>query len=111
MRLARVDVEEQRPVGGEHAPRGFEPRREEAQVVVIRVVPAGTAEHFGAVALAAEAGAVAVRIAHRPQARALLHLAGVERRVEVDEPRDPVVQALQDVEAVAEHDALHSGYS
>ncbi len=88
VRLARVDVEEEGPVGREHAPRRLEPRREEPQVVVEDVVPGRTAQHLGAVPLAGEPVAVAVRVAHRAQARALLHLARVERRVEVDEPGD-----------------------
>ena len=111
VRLAAVDVEEQRAVGGEDAPRLFEARRQEPQVVVEVVRPGGAAQDLGAVAPPLEAGAVAALVAHRAQARAFLRAPGVERRIDVDEAGARVRQRAQHLEVVAEDDALHSGYS
>ncbi len=111
MRLATVDVEEQRAVGREDAPRFCESRREESQVIGEIVRPGGAPEDLGAVAPPLEAGAVAALIARGAQARALLLATGVERRVDVDEARAGVRERAQHLEVVAADDALHSGYS
>jgi len=105
VRLAGVDVEEEGAVRGEDAPRLFEARREEPEIVIERVLPGAAAEHLGPVPLALEPGAVPGVVADGAQARAALLSARVERRVDVDEAREAVGQRAQDVEVVAEDDA------
>src|SRR5665647_2023760 len=111
MRLAAVDMEEQRAVGREDAPRFCESRRQEPQVVREIVRPGGAPEDLRAVAPPLEAGPVAVFITRGAQACALLRASRVERRVDVDEARAGVRQLAQHLEVVAEDDALHRGYS
>jgi hypothetical protein len=86
--LARVDVDEERAGGGQDADGFGEAGAQEAEVVVEGVGVGGGGgwgEHFGAVAVAAEADAVAFGVADGLEAGALLRRAGVEGRVDVDE--------------------------
>ena len=62
VRLAVVDVEVQRSVRREQLARARQARLEEAQVVGERVVVAERSQQLGAVAPAAEPGAVAVGV-------------------------------------------------
>jgi len=111
MRLAAVDMEEQRAVGREDAPRFCESRRQEPQVVREIVRPGDAPEDLRAVAPPLEAAPVAVVVTRGAQARTLLRASGVERRVDVDEARAGVRQRAQHLEIVAEDDALHRGHS
>ena len=104
--FARVDVQEEGAGGGEDAVGFDHARAEEADVVVEDVgVDGRGGELFGAVAIAAEAGAVALRIANRPDAGALLRDAGVEGRVDVDELDAGVGERAQGGEVVVLKDA------
>ena len=87
VRLAVVDVEVQRPLGGEQAADLAQARLEEGEVVVERVAVGGLLQEPGRVAAAAEAGAVAGGVGRGGERPARLRPARVERRVEVGQGR------------------------
>ena len=92
VRLARVDVDVQRPVLREHPPRLAQPRLEKAEVVVEAVGVGAAARRPAPVAPAAEPGAVAVGIGLDREREPALLLAGVERRIDVDQREGAVRQ-------------------
>ena len=107
MRLARVEVHEERSVGLQDPSRLDEPGLEVRGEVVEAVRERRDADHFALVAPAREAGAVAVGVvAARAQARATLRAAGVERRVDVDQVDERVRQRAQNVEVLALYDPV-----
>ncbi len=88
--LSRVDVKKEGTSGSEYAMSFDHSWAEEADVVVKAVGVEGRGvefgvQAFGAVAVSAEASAVAVGVADGADAGALLRDAGVEGRVNVDE--------------------------
>ena len=82
----------------------LEARAHEGEVVVEAVVVGARAEHPGAVAPAAKPRALAVRVADHPQRPSHLHLARVERRVDVDQLEGAVREGRQQREVLAEQD-------
>ena len=108
MRLAVVDMEEERAVRREDAVRLHQPGLDERHEVVERIRERLRAELQRAVALALEAGAIAALVvAHGSQSIALLHLAGVERRVDVDEVGRARLDSREHRHIVGKHDAVH----
>lgn len=86
-----------------------EARLEEREVVVERVgVRRNVADLLGAVTPPAEARAIAVVVADRLEARALLDPPRVERGIDVDEIDRSVRKLTQDVEALGLDDAVQS---
>src|SRR5690606_12768690 len=83
--LSVIEMEVEGAPRVEQAPRLGEARLEERPVVLEAVVVAVEGAHDGAVALAAEALAVALRIADGVDGAVPLGTAGVERGVEIDE--------------------------
>ena len=104
MRLAVVDVQVQRPLLAQQPPRVLEARAQEGEVVVEAVAVGATGEHAGAVAPAAEPGALAGRVADHAQRPSHLRLARVERRVDVDQLEGAVRERRQQREILAEQD-------
>jgi hypothetical protein len=88
---------------------GFnEARAEEADKVFEGVRIAGGGEGlFGAIAMAAEAGAVAVFVADGRDAGAALRDAGIERRVNVDQRDGGGFERVKGGEVFAVEDAVH----
>jgi len=105
--LAGIDVQEERPRRGEHPPGLEQARGEEAEVVLVAVVEPVARQHGRAVAPALEPDALARGIAHGAQAGPLLHPAGVEGRIDVDQVRHAVRQAAQHLEVLSQHDSVH----
>jgi hypothetical protein len=83
--LAVVDVEVQRALAHEQSAGLLQARREEREVVIEGVAVAGFGEQPRAVALALKARALPIGVAHCLERLACLHLASVERRVDVYE--------------------------
>ena len=115
--LARVDVEEEAAGGGEDAVgldhAGMEVGDEVVEGVIVagRQVAGGARDlardgWFGAVAMASEAGAVALRVADGADASAMLAAPGVEGRVDVDERDGAAGERLEDGEVVPVHDLI-----
>ena len=103
VRLARVQVHEQRPVGLQQPARLLQAGAEEGRVVVERVVVRLRAELVRAVRAAPETSAVAGVVTHRMRSR----LACVERRIDEDQVERRVVHRPQDGEIVAVEDLDH----
>src|SRR4051794_3979738 len=101
VRLARVEVDVERAVRGEEAPRLGELGHEERGVVVEGVVELQGALRFGLVAPAGEPDPVAALVGDDAQALAPLRVPRVEGRVDVDHVEGAAGQARQDVGAVA----------
>lgn len=105
-------MEEEAAGGGEHAAGFDHTGAEELDEVVETVLVAGgfarVAERDGdgAVTVAAEAGSVAVEVAHRLHPQALLAVAGVEGRIDVDEVDASGRHGLEDGEVIAMQDAV-----
>ena len=109
--FAGVDVEEEAAGGGEDAVGFDEVRAEEGEIVAegIGVTGGGGHEALGAVAMAAEADAIAGGVADGAHLRPELAFAGVEGWVDVDERDGGGGEAAEDVEAVGLHDAVGGG--
>ena len=84
----------------------FQARREEREIVLEGVAVGGLGEQLGPVAATLKARAVAVLVRHRLKGLARLHLAGVERRVDVDELEGLLGEPWQELEVVAEQDLV-----
>lgn len=78
---------------------------EEAHVVVMSVIVAAPPDDFGTVASTLEARAVAVLVALDSDTGTILDLAGVERRIDVDQRYAPGIHFLKNREVVRENDA------
>ncbi len=115
MDLAGVDVEEEAAGGREDAvgfeKAGVEKGGEVVEGIGVACGPGGEVggDAFGAVAVAAEAGAVAEGIADGAELRTVLAASGVERRVDVDEGNGGGREGLEDVEVVAMEDTAGHG--
>ncbi len=110
--LAGVDVEEEAAGGGEQAVGLEEAGAEEAEVVGEEVgvaVGGGGSDGLGAVAMAAEAGAIAGGVADGLDAGAGLAAAGVEGRIDVDEVDGGRFHAAEEREVVALEDLVQRG--
>ena len=111
MDLAVVDVEEERAGRGEDAVSFDHAGAEEAEEVLEPVAVAGApslvGEDLGAVALAAEADAVAGCVTDGLHLGAALAFAGVEGRIDVDQLDGLVCHLLKDFEVVAVDDPIH----
>ena len=103
-RLPPIDVKEQAAVAGQNAVCLLQARAQKAQIVVEAVAVARLVQGGGAVAVAAEAGAVAGAVSVRFDALAALHFAGVEGRVYVDERHRCVRHFGEQRQVVAEKD-------
>ena len=108
MALARVHMHVESALGREHAARLGQTRHEEAEVVVVGVVPRHPSDLIAPVACSVEsdeAGRSGIDASgpHRP---AHLRTARVERRVYVDEVHGTVRDTPQRIEVVAEDDEV-----
>jgi hypothetical protein len=109
--LARVEVDEQRRVGRKAAQRQLDARDQECFEVVEAIGIRAALELLDRVALAPEAGArcfLGARAVQRPNPHsiALLRLAGIERRIDVQEPREAFGQCLEHASVVAQDDLV-----
>ena len=95
-----VEMKEQRSFGRKNAERLLHARPEKARKVVEPVVVSAGFAPYGAIDLPLEAHPVAVIVAHGGKARAPLHPARVEGRVDIDEVHAGVRQGAQHVEIV-----------
>jgi hypothetical protein len=87
-----------------------DPRQQEAHEVLEVVAVRAALELLDVVALALKAAALARAARGRDaHALALLHLAGVEGRIDVAESREARRELRQHVSAVSEVDLLHGG--
>jgi len=97
---------------GERTRCAWTMRGEEAEKVVEAVAVAGASglggEYVGAVAVAAEADAVAGFVADGFHLRSELALASVEGGIDVDELDGVCVHGLQNVEVVPLHNTVHA---
>ena len=107
VRLAVVDVEEERARGGEHPVGLDQSRLEEGQVVVEAIPIAGLAERGGPIALALEAGPVSRRVLLRAEGHPRLGAPGVEGRVDIDEVDAAGTERTQYRQIVLEDDPQH----
>ena len=108
VRLAVVDVEEERARAGEHPVGLLKARREEGQVVAEVIGIAGGAERGRSVAPTLEAGPVALRgPAPSCSATRFLLPASIEGRIDIDQVDAAVAQRAQELEIVVEDDAQH----
>ena len=109
VRFPRVDMEVQRPVGREDAPRFHQPRAQPAQVVVERVVEAVAGSLVDPVEAAGEAGAPRRRIGGGSRAHAAAPLPGVEGRIRVHQAGAAAGQPSQHLERLAGDDRGRGG--
>jgi hypothetical protein len=107
--LAVVDVEVQRARAREQ-PAGFgQAGCEKREIVLERVAIRGLVQQARLVATALKPGAIAVGVGVGVQRLAGLDVAGVERRVDVDQLKRGVSELWQQVEVVAEQDRVGAG--
>ena len=110
--FAVVDVEEEGAGGREDSVRFDQARAQEAEEVVEAVAVACASalllQHFGAVAPAAEADAVACFVANGLHLGAALAFAGVEGGIDVDQLYGGGCQRLQNDEVISLHDPVHA---
>ena len=103
--LAVVDVEVQGALAREQPAGLLQARREKREIVIEAVAVAGLGEQPRGVAPALEPHVLAVRVPDRLQCLARLHLAGVERRVDVHELEGLVGERRQQLQVLTEEES------
>ncbi len=109
VRLAIVDVEVEAAVLAQQAVRLEQPWLEEGQVVVEAIAVAGLREERRFVAATLKARALPLPVLHRLERAAGLQLAGVERRVDVDQLKGPALQRGQQLEVLTQQYPIGPG--
>ena len=103
MRLAIVDMEEERTVVGQDSPGFLQARLQEAEKVIELVDMLARGYFDRTVALAAKADAVALRVSHGLDLPPYPIRARIEGRVDVDERRAGLGQSPQRIQIVIQN--------